>query len=304
MNTEGKQTFKRFFNLPLPMVGENFLYYIKLLNPYYNSVEKLDTFLGFLYENDINEEQLMSLQSDVKSRLVDFLSPVTSSYQSTDLKTPVFKINSKNFYKSDNCNKNFISIDLKQANFQALKIMADRVGCDNSKIISTLSSYEELLEYLEVDPFFNHSKQLRQYVFGSTNPKAQQKIQKNIVANTLKEIINHFEIDISNVYELNSDEIIIEYTYDDFEKDMAEFLRLNDYCSSFVFHVETFELKQIHENHKMFYKLSPDGKKTLKNVPKHNICEVIKYLENKPVETVDLQFISDGRIAEFKDTLF
>lgn len=79
-----------------------------------------------------------------------------------------------NNYKSD---KFYISIDLKEANWQAFKMAFGLIDGPNE-----LPAFEEwVTKQFDLHPAIAQSKSFRQFLFGNTNPKRLQRIQKGIM---------------------------------------------------------------------------------------------------------------------------
>lgn len=308
MNQELKKLFIRFYNLPILPIYRNFFYYIEVLDPYYNTKDKLANFLTFLEENNLDANSFSIKLKDVKQTIIDFLSVVQNETFNNNKQLSI-EINNSDLYIVPNAGNEYISVDLVSANFQAIKHIAKITNnpSETMDIIQSLKNYQYLLNHLNIDPFFYESKQLRQFVFGNCNPKLQQKVQKFIITKTIEAVYNHFNLDAQDIITMNTDEIVFTNKYDGFLKDLEDFLNSGEFVRNFDFHIEKFKLKLVHPKYKFFVKdFNGDcsGKIKFKNVPKQNLCEVIKYFEKRPVETRDLEIIVDDRVAIFSERLF
>ena len=79
----------------------------------------------------------------------------------------------KNYEYSEGVN--YLSIDLKMANWQAMK------KYDPSFVNELGEEYSDLLNKFDVPEVFHRSKHFRQYIFGNLNPKRQIKMQRVLV---------------------------------------------------------------------------------------------------------------------------
>ena len=107
----------------------------------------------------------------------------------------------KNFEYSED--KKYISIDINKANWVVLK------NYDPEFAPELGDSYEDFIAKFDVPEIFNHSKQLRQFIFGNINPKRQGKAQRVIIENLIKNLPqNNLNIEF-----IKWDEVI--FSYDD-----------------------------------------------------------------------------------------
>ena len=77
---------------------------------------------------------------------------------------PVFSVGDLNIYNNSNTGKKFISIDLKKANFQALRKF-------NPEIVMNCGHTTILLNISMVTNISKKSKYTRQVIFGKLNPR-------------------------------------------------------------------------------------------------------------------------------------
>lgn len=115
-----------------------------------------------------------------------------------------------NIFNETNHGKMFISVDMKQANFHALKKV-------NPDIVFGANTYEEFLEKgADIQsPYIKNSKYFREVIFGQLNPSRHITVEKYYTAMMFNNIINSKEVqDIypflteGNAVFLSNDEII------------------------------------------------------------------------------------------------
>lgn len=128
-------------------------------------------------------------------------------------------------YNYENAGKRFISIDLKNAAFQAMKTWDRIYGKQHGYLIGSLiDDYKTFVAYVVNNCGFayNHSKSvnklvidyistcksLRQVIFGKTNPKRIMHIEKFIMQSVVKIINDTFNI---IPVRFNNDEVVYEY---------------------------------------------------------------------------------------------
>lgn len=128
-------------------------------------------------------------------------------------------------YNHENTGRSFISIDLKNAAFQAMKAWDRLYGVEQGYLIgSHINTYKEFVEYIvlksglyvsrgelidkAVVEYVSNCKSLRQVIFGKTNPKRIMHIEKSIMQTIITMIRE--SLDILPV-KFNNDEVIYEY---------------------------------------------------------------------------------------------
>ena len=190
------------------------------------------------------------------------------------------KLASQNLYIPENAGKSYYSIDLKEANFQALKTVIPELTAypDFKSLLLNFTNDEVLLE----------SKKVRQVILGNLNPARQQTIQKFIIHSIYMDLIKQ-GVSPSSVKSSSSDELIV-------DGDVKFELNQNGVS------VEKFVLEQIHPNFSYF--VQKTDKIKFKNIPSMNFLEVIKYYNKQEVCDFDLCFYYEKRIAKFQQSLF
>lgn len=200
-----RQRFAKDYNLPINIFTEDmFAYYAHLYDffPFglwYNLNEKIDN------EYDGNIEKWLDYCAKVRDEAIN---TVTASKEwqefnyfedmhKYDIEIP---IGEHSCYTEATVGKRFISIDLKKANFQALKyagVLSDK-------------TYEDFIERMGGDEYIKGSKYLRQVIFGKMNPSRQIKVEKYIMYNIykfLKPLMDDLPLEL---FSMNSDELIYE----------------------------------------------------------------------------------------------
>tara|TARA_B100000700_G_scaffold69353_2_gene76889 strand:- start:9340 stop:10269 length:930 start_codon:yes stop_codon:yes gene_type:complete len=298
-----KRELVKLYSLPFPMVEYNFNYYTEFLNKQYKTKEKFNSVFSFMASNNMNENELLETVKDVKHMMVDTIKALPEYQELVNFDTSDFKVtfngSKQNVYKMNNAGKQYLSIDLVKANFQAMRFV-------NPKLVLDTDSFEDFCNKLPVPDFMLRMKKLRQYVFGNLEPKKQQKLQKYFMSRLSEFLLENNFFSEENMEGLNSDELVICIdNYPDLDlKNLKDKLSQDDFLKQFDFHFEEFTLNLVHENHKFFKKDKKDGSFSLKNVPAGNTCEVLKYLYNEPVFEEDLMFFQDGRLAKYQKSLF
>ena len=188
----------------------------------------------------------------------------------------------KNFEYSED--KKYISIDIKKANWAALKKYDPEFAPELG------DSYEDFIAKFDVPEIFNHSKQLRQYIFGNINPKRQGKAQRVITQSILNKY-NHLNLDIACI---KNDEVI--YSFESFDQ-IEEILTSVD---KEIFKIKLFTVKRV-QDFRINTFLSESGEKLYKEMVGCNgnqfFMNLKNYIFEEPLDIRDLYFRMDGSLA-------
>jgi hypothetical protein len=280
-----KKEFVKNYDLPIQLVQEPyFSYTLKQLDPYFNTIAKYEKWKKFIFQFE-NQEAVFSCLNTIVNSVISFVKGLEGYKQFSQMKMDSFQITnnnlaSQNLYIPENAGKSYYSIDLKQANFQALKIVVPelQVYPDFKSLLLNFTKEEVLLE----------SKKVRQVILGNLNPARQQTIQKYIIHSIYADLIKQ-GVNSNAIKSSSSDELIV-------DGDVK--FELNQSGVS----VEKFVLEQIHPNFSYFVKKTDKIK--FKNIPSMNLLEVIKYYNKQKVCDFDLCFYYEKRVAKFQESLF
>ena len=188
----------------------------------------------------------------------------------------------KNFEYSED--KKYISIDINKANWVVLKKYDPEFAPELG------DSYEDFISKFDVPEIFNHSKQLRQYIFGNINPKKQGKAQR-VVTQSILNKYNHLNLDIACI---KNDEVI--YSFESFNQ-IEEILTSVD---REIFKIKLFTVKRV-QNFRINTFLSESGEELYKEMVGCNGNQFFMNLKNhifeESLDIRDLYFRMDGSLA-------
>ena len=188
----------------------------------------------------------------------------------------------KNFEYSED--KKYISIDINKANWVVLKKYDPEFAPELG------DSYEDFISKFDVPEIFNHSKQLRQYIFGNINPKRQGKAQR-VVTQSILNKYNHLNLDIACI---KNDEVI--YSFESFEQ-VEEILTSVD---REIFKIKLFTVKRV-QDFRINTFLSESGEELYKEMVGCNGNQFFMNLKNhifeESLDIRDLYFRMDGSLA-------
>ena len=208
MENKLKQRFVKDYNLPINIYDDRlFSYYIGLYDFF-----PVDTYVKLCQNVEEKYGGNVSLWLDDCAKVRDaaiFGVIESDKYKSfNDSKNLLkeydidIKVGEHSLYSQETDGKRYVSIDLKKANFQALKFAG----------VLDDASYEDFITKYGGDEYIINSKYLRQVIFGKMNPGRTVKVEKYIVSK-IHEIVSPVFPEWK-LYSFNSDELI--YSLDDF----------------------------------------------------------------------------------------
>ena len=198
---ELKRRFIKDNNLPITVYHEPyFTERLYTLDRLFGCVAKFDLFCTELASfND--EQEYFTYYNAVKDAAIEYIKAKDEFKAFTDDNSFIRLDNQypkTNLYIEENQYKAFISIDMKKANFSAVRRY-------NPAIFDDASTWEEfILKFTEMKHIAN-SKYIRQVILGACNPKKQIQFELYLM-HTLLEFIKHMVPGIE-VFSLGVDEI-------------------------------------------------------------------------------------------------
>eukprot|EP01105_Mastigella_eilhardi_P013900 TRINITY_DN3167_c0_g1_i1.p1 TRINITY_DN3167_c0_g1~~TRINITY_DN3167_c0_g1_i1.p1 ORF type:complete len:245 (+),score=59.83 TRINITY_DN3167_c0_g1_i1:73-807(+) len=188
VSVEGRRQFVKHTGLPIHLVDEPyFSHLLDLYEPVMRSRSKYNEFLAALKDHYGGKEN--EFLQNAKKVCDDAIAAITQSaeYGQLSNKFDAAKFKRWNFnpselgackdiYTTENCGKKLISLDMKQANFNALRLI-------NPALVRNAATYEAFMATITDDKFLIGSKHLRQVIFGKANPKQQVAVEQQVMYN-------------------------------------------------------------------------------------------------------------------------
>ena len=313
-----KELVKRFvsdYRLPIVMLQEKYFFYF--LNLYQEKFQSLDKWIKLWNmidkEFDGNEVKFLDYYYSTRDNIITTIekSDAFQSFNTKDMSeytiTDKPNVTSNNIYNCENIGKCFLSIDLKKANFQALKYA-------DSNIVLNADTYEEFIGRFTELEYIKESKYSRQVIFGKCNPKRHMTVEKYLT-NKVWKLYQNYWFDDCNIVSISNDEIIIETkceldneyllserTYK-IEKTIKNELGLEVRAEYFQLFGYQLESKDTGESRNTFFE-----KRNLINCNSDLICVpapyhalVYKLFNNIPLEEPDYHFVYEGIDCRFME---
>jgi len=213
------------------------------------------------------------------------------------------RVGEHSVFTKENVGKIFISIDLKKANFQALR-WAEVIDDD---------SYEDFVARFGGDDYIAGSKYLRQVIFGKMNPSRTVTVEKYMMGIVYSVVHDYIEGMGYRFYSMNSDELVFinegiggSNTYED---DMVAIVeRVYEYgidvrCECFILgrlpivnsngnDIDAYIRYNIHTK-----------EETLKKVSTTFYPQVYKIWKGQPIDEKDKVFFFEDQLAYFVEPL-
>lgn len=213
------------------------------------------------------------------------------------------QLGSYEIYRPGNHGKYYLSLDLKKANFQALRF---------AKVIKE-DTYEDWLKNWTDLPHLLKSKYLRVVVFGQLNPGRHITVEKYITSEIYKQIEQSKILEnIAKPVSFRNDELIWEVPNEEV-KTMAELLNQGHLSkliaeSGFSVSLDFFKLRgfefiqDVTQNKVNFYKKEHDCENivdTYHCIPGTYQAIITKLLSKKDLVDYDTWFMHDGMLSKF-----
>lgn len=303
VSNKAKERFCKDCNVPIRLFQEPYFSdRIKLFDNFFGTVEKWNRFLKELQKYDC-EQDYFEEYNRVKDAAITNIK-VSDAYQrfsAEDMNKFAVThkdLPHKDIFKSANDGRNFISIDMKKANFSSLheydKNMFD--GAD---------TWEAFISLFTDNDHIVKSKYIRQVILGNCNPKRQITYEKYLMDQIL--YLLYRIIDEERIVFFSNDEIIYAVTADLHTLSLARNCieeTLNS-KSNIPFRVELFSLHKINGTdgyYKKIYREDGEYSIAFKGLDNYMMPFVLRHFLGEEVTESDKIFYHEGLLSKFIDT--
>lgn len=306
-NNKLRQRFVKDYSLPINVFDERlFNYYIGLYDFFPREKwENLKSLIDEKYNGNV--ELWLDYCAKVRDntinsvigteRYIGFNTCDLSQYKLTK------NIGEHSYYTESTDGCRFISIDLKKANFQALKYVG----------VIKENTYDELIENMGGDDYIKGSKYLRQVIFGKMNPGRTVTVEKYIMEKIMKFSDEVLPIGFE-LYSQNSDELVYKLNSKTFVGDINIICKVlekvvldNLGIEVRVEYVEVTKLPIVNCNQSnvdAFVRYNiVTGESVLKKASTTFYPQIYKLWKGMPIEDNDLIFYDNDQLAKFLEPL-
>ncbi len=310
-----RRRFVKDYNLPINVVDSPYFEYY---------METYDWFPKKEYEELINDIEIrfggnvnlwLEEYAEMRDEIITTIENTDAyrDFNTCDMKQWEIPKEMKNFpdmniYNQSSVGKTFISIDLKKANFQALKWV-------NPDIVLDSDTYEDLIDSWGYDSeYMRTSKYTRQVIFGKLNPKRTITVEKYIMSKVYDVIIND-KMNFIGEYDaklvaFKSDELIFEVLVEDpvvGSEQLFQYMKqiIKDNIGVDV-HIDLFNVGRIetlnHNNITVDCYIRTNlltEEEKLKSASQIFYPQLYKIWKGKEINEKDLVFLGEGQLATF-----
>lgn len=299
-----RKHFCKNYNIPIKIYEEPcFSDRCILFDEYFGIKDKLKEFISDVLSYK-SEQEFLEDDSRILQSAIDYLrnNPNMSFFsQKEDMNKFTVpnryrNIPSKDAWRDFCLGKVFISIDLKKANFQAL-----RQYCD--KIFDGAKYWEDFVRKFTDMQSKISSKNARHVILGAVSPKRQAIYEKYLICKILERIGPIVSDDM--IYSLNNDEIIIDIgnTYTSQLGTLLSFIRSQVKGLGLECHINVYYIVKLGKNiYKQVFieKFSDDSGFKFKKVSHLMLPFVIRKIKEEEPRESDYLFINkEGNLSRF-----
>ena len=211
-------------------------------------------------------------------------------------------INSKDIYHQNNIGREFISVDMKKANFSSLRSYSD-------DIFGGAKTWEEFIGFFTESEHIRESKYIREVVLGNCNCKGQIAYEKYLMDQILTHILRNLELknlkDKAPLVFFSNDEFIFDIT--DLDETDKKVIRMVISCivvdASVPLRLEQFKLLcVINETNKEilgYIRSHTNNDVDFKCINNLFMPFVIRALNGESIKEEDKMFEHEGMLAQF-----
>ena len=307
---------KRFvsdYNFPVSMVNNYrlFRYQLELYEPELKTMTRWKELQQMIKERfggdtDAFVEYYNKVRNDIITKTYE--SAAYQEFNNMDMQQFAVKdrpqVSKNNVYNNENDGKMFLSIDLRRANFQALKYV-------NRKIFNGAQTYEDYVgQFTDLD-YLKTSKYTRQVIFGQLNPSRHTTVEQYLINKVYKAVL---ELDYlpfnasTGLVSMSNDELVfrIDQLYDpkNYSECIVQDIKTK---TGLTVHVNAYELhgyslvSESECTHKEFF-----VKKDLETGREEFICMPLQFhmmgwrlFRKQPLHPEDKLFIYENGICRF-----
>lgn len=301
ISTKLKERFCKDCNIPLRLYKEPyFTDRINLYNNIYKTKDKWELFVRELARYN-NEQEYFEEYNKVKDQAILFIKESEGFQRFNNEDMNKYRITntglpSKDIFKPSNDGKVFISVDMKKANFSALKKY-------DTTIFGNSDTWERFISRFTDNEHIVRSKYIRQVILGNCNPRRQVTYTKYLMDKILSCLSKEL---VDRVAFFSNDEIVFDMsnltpctTQVNVCLDIKETLQELD---DMEYHCTIFSLRKIHGTNgyiKKFFMSREPNPIELKCLNNYELPFVIRNLQEEEVTESDKVFYHEGLLAKF-----
>lgn len=294
-----KKRFCKDCNLPINLFDEPyFTQRLKALDVQFDCVKKFYTFCADLEKYD-TEQEYFEYYNTVKDSVINMIKDNTEymkflndDFADVRVVTKNITLGNKNLYIEGNQDKTFISIDMKKANFSALRHYSPA-------IFKNVETWEQYIGFFTPSEHIRNSKYIRQVILGACNPKRQITYERYLMTMLYLHIKNELDGKVS-FYSLGNDEIIISVAGTSVSaKEIKAAIATCPQKIGELVRFEMFDLQKVGDYGWMKVIYDEPERVEFKTINADIYHQIVKHYWNMPITEDDLVFRYNGVLARF-----
>ena len=297
-NKKLARTFVKDFGIPVSVISEAHFFYMMHSLGYTHEwsflVKTLNSFPG-IFESQV--EQFLSERDRIRDEIVKEITnrPEYQKFNTCDMN--VYKHADIQVSKNKEYTQ-YISIDLKNANIQALHYVNPEITLGENTwdgLVQRINGHNSMSEYIIA------SKRFRQVVFGMLNPKRAVVVEKYMISKVY-DVLFRSNYSLTDVVSFNNDEIVFGTDFpvcSGFSEDFTELILRE---TGFDVHVRTYNKRVVRMRNLSNYDLTQkfdlitygDGKTKMRGVPGYLHAIVYQLARGRSVNNNHRHFMNDN----------
>ena len=289
-----KARFCKDCGIPIKLFREPyFMDRLVLLNDMYGSVGKWYDFISEL-EGYEDEKDFLDYCDKVVNIVIEHIKSTDGfqDFNCLDMNKFSRKVEypKSDIYKDCNCDKMYISIDMKKANFSALRYY-------DSSIFNNKSTWEDFIGVFTKSKYIAGSKYIRQVIFGNCNSKRQGVYERYLMLMLLDKIKETSIISDSDIVSVTNDEIVIDVTSCEDSEVILSSLNKVIEAQDVPFHVSLFKLQKLYNVG--YLRKFNDGTYDIKGVDMNYVPMVVRLLNGQAITDDDMVFMNNKVLCKY-----
>ena len=274
---KNSKDFIKLFDLNIPE-PEHFDYYITQLSKT-EKFKDIRNLIELFEDADSQIDDFYGYKMEKSNDIISFIK-TTNAYNELCYDNNLLDLpTNKSFTYEENVN--YLSVDLRSANWVSLKRY--------DQLNELGDSYQDFLKRFGLPEVFVHSKYLRQFIFGNVNPKKQQKVQRNMIQDIVRQFQDQFRVEA-----VKNDEVIFRFdSFSDIEK-------IGETLPSDKFKIKVFTVKRVEDFRvdTIYDIYGNELRNEMISVSGQEFYLKLKqYITGEPIDIRDLYFRADGKLA-------
>ena len=285
----------------LPLQGIKDLGYFEYALGEIGLTTKWNKFIEYIESRFGTKEEYRKYYMSIKEEFLKYVKSLSEfqAFNTQDMSKFSFSfpsnISKGNQYSENNVGKTLLSIDLKKANYQALKYCG---------LFRDTEKYEDLIGKFTDVPFLIKSKYLRSVVFGQLNPSRHITVESYLINLLRPEISDRLKLVCMSsdelVYEVPENIILLKSELDGTRQEIQEKYGLQITAEYYKLHEYILEAERSCKQYRIYAKESMCGEGTeYKCIPNNLYLIFRKLISKQDLCDYDLWIEHDGVLSKY-----